>query len=64
VDITIANNSTVWWHPRAFATQNTDGVDGTDAFVEIPVFNESIKCVIANTAAGVITVRVIYDSED
>jgi hypothetical protein len=63
-DDTIANNSTVWWHPRAFATKNTDGADATDAFVKIPVLNESIKCVIANTAAGVITVAVYYDSDE
>ena len=62
-DITIANNVTVWWHPRALASVHTSGADSAITEVQIPVFNESIKCVIANTAAGVITVTVIYDSE-
>ncbi len=63
LDITVTKTATTWWHPRAFATQNTDGVAATDAFVQIPVFNESIKCVIANTAAGVIVVTVYYDAD-
>ncbi len=65
VDTTVANNTTTWFHPRAFATQNTDGADSTDAFVEIPVFKERIKCVTANAGTtGEITVTVLYDYED
>jgi len=65
VDTTVANNATTWFHPRAFATQNTDGAASTDAFVEIPVFQERIKCVTANAGTtGEITVTVLYDSEE
>lgn len=62
-DITIANNSTIWWHPRALSSKHSDGSAATE-YVMIPILNESIKCVIANTAAGVITVTVLYDSDN
>jgi hypothetical protein len=64
--LTAANvgTSTVWYHPRSFASQNTDGVNATDAFTEIPLFNERIKVVVDEggvSKSGTIT--VIYDSE-
>jgi hypothetical protein len=62
-DASVAKNATTWWYPRAFASQNTDGVDATDAFVEIWVFNERISAVIANAGTGVGTITVYYDSE-
>ena len=63
-DTSVANNSTVWWHPRALASVHTSGADSAITEVMIPVFKESIQCVIANTAAGTITVTVIYDSDE
>lgn len=63
-ETTIANNDTVWWHPRALAAKQADGAAATDAFVEIPVVNEAITCLTANAGTtGTITVTVIYDSE-
>ena len=65
IDLTVTASATTWYHPRAFATQNTDGDAATDAFVEIPLLNERIKCVTANAGTSKdITVTVIYDSED
>lgn len=63
-ETTIANNSTVWWHPRELASKQSDGSAATDAFVQIPVLNEPIQCVTANAGTtGTITVTVIYDAE-
>lgn len=64
-DITVTENTTTWWHPRALVAKVTDGSAGTDAFVEIPIYRERIKCVIANAGTtGVITVTVLYDAEE
>ena len=63
-DTTVANNSTVWWHPRALASKHSDGADATDFFAEIPVVDEPIACTIANAGTtGIITITVIYDTE-
>jgi hypothetical protein len=65
--LTAANvgTSTVWYHPRAFASQNTDGADATDAFVKIPVLNERIKVVVDEGGVSKEgTMTVYYDSED
>jgi hypothetical protein len=62
-DATVTKNTTTWWHPRAFASQNTDGADATDAFDEIAVLNERIKVVQSNATAGTTTITVIYDAE-
>ena len=65
IDLSATESATTWYHPRAFATQNTDGDPATDAFVEIPVLKERIKCVTANAGTTKdITVTVIYDSDD
>jgi hydrogenase maturation factor HypE len=62
-ETTIANNGTVWWHPRALVAKQADGAAATDAFAEIPVVNEAIQCVIANAGTtGTLTVTVIYDT--
>jgi hypothetical protein len=62
-DTSVANNDTVWWHPRALVAKQADGAAATDAFVEIPVVNEAITCVIANAGTtGIGTVTVIYDT--
>ena len=62
-DITATASATTWYHPRAFAARNTDGDAATDAFVEIPVLNERIKCVIANAGTTKdVAVTVIYDT--
>ncbi len=52
--LTAANvgTSVVWYHPRAFATQNTDGDAGADAFTEIPILNERIKVVVDEGGAS------------
>ncbi len=63
IDAAIANNATEWFHPRAFASQNTDGANATDAFVQIPVVNEPIQCVTTNAGTtGIITITVIYET--
>jgi len=63
IDLSATASATTWYHPRAFAAQNTDGGAATDAFVEIPVLNERIKCVIANAGATKdVAVTVIYDT--
>ncbi len=65
IDLTVTASTTSWYHPRAFATQNTDGAAATDAFVEIPVLNERIKCVIANAGTTYdVAVTVTYDSDE
>ena len=64
VDATVTKNTTTWWHPRAFASQNTDGADATDAFVQIPIYNERISAVFANAGTGVGTITVYYDSDE
>jgi len=59
----VSHNSVTWFHPRAFASQQTDGAAATDAFVEIPVLNERIKVVTTVAATGTVTFTVYYDSE-
>jgi len=51
VTITNAGTSTVTWHPRALASKVADGSDATDAFTELPLFDERIKCVVAQGGA-------------
>jgi len=64
-DTTTKETATTWYHPRAYANQEPDGDVSQDAFVEIPILNERIKCVIANTGAAKLgTVTVIYDSDE
>ena len=60
----VSHNSVTWFHPRAYASQNTDGAAATDAFVEIPILNERIKVVTSVAATGTVDITVIYDSED
>ena len=60
----VTKDATTWFHPRAFASQNTDAVAATDAFVCIPVFNERIKVVVTNAATGPAVFTVYYNSED
>jgi hypothetical protein len=63
-ETTVANNSSVWWHPRALASKVADGADATDFFVEIPILDEGITCVVANAGTtGTLTVTVVYDTE-
>jgi len=58
-------STTEWYFPRVLASDNADESISADSYVEIPILNERIKCVIANagTAADV-AVTVFYDSED
>lgn len=64
-DADVANNATVWWHPRALVAKHTDGTAATDAFAEIPVVDEPITCVITNAGTtGAITVTVLYDTDE
>ena len=60
----VSHNSVTWFHPRAFASQNTDGVAATDAFVEIPVLNERVKIVTSVAATGTVTFTLYYDSDE
>ncbi|MHC4705414.1 MAG: hypothetical protein ACYTFQ_33135 [Planctomycetota bacterium] len=59
----VSHNSVTWFHPRALASLNTAGTDGTDAFVEIPIFNERIKIVTSVAATGTVTLTVLYDAD-
>ena len=65
-DISVTASDTTWYHPRANAVDAADG----DAFtaenaVMIPVFNQRIKCVIANAGTTEdVAVTVIYDSDE
>ena len=59
----ITKDAVTWFHPRAFASQNTDGVAATDAFVAIPIFKERIKVVTSVMATGTVTFTVIYDTD-
>jgi len=61
---TVSHNSVTWFHPRAFASQNTDGAAATDAFVKIPVLNEQIKVVTSVAATGTVTFTLYYDSDE
>jgi hypothetical protein len=63
-DTTIANNSSVWWHPRALASKVADGADATDFFVEIPIQDEPVAFTITNAGTtGIITITLVYDTE-
>lgn len=59
----VSHNSVTWFHPRALASLNTAGTDGSDAFVAIPVLNERIKVVTSVAATGTVTFTLIYDSD-
>jgi hypothetical protein len=60
----VPNNATTWYFPRQLADDSGDESAATDAYVEIPVVTERIKCVAANAGAtGSITVTVIIDSD-
>ena len=64
VDVSVTASATTWYFPRVLVTNSADGNAGTDSFVDIPVFNERISCVIAN--AGTledVEVTVLYDTE-
>lgn len=64
IDLTTKETATTWYHPRALATVHSTGAVSAIVAVEIPVLNERIKCVIANTGGAKLgTVTVIYDSE-
>jgi RecB family endonuclease NucS len=58
-ETTIDNNATSWFYPRVMAIANEAG----SAFMgaDIYAYDESLKCVVAGTAAGVITVTVFYE---
>lgn len=59
-----AGTSTVWFYPRALANKNTDGAAATDFLVDIFVFSERIKLVVAqggNATSGSMT---IYTEEE
>jgi len=57
-------STTEWFYPRRLADDQADASISTDCYVEIPVFNERIKCVITNAGtAKDVAVTVIYDSE-
>ncbi len=60
----VSHNSVTWFHPRAFASQNTDGVAATDAFVKIPLLNERVKVVTSVAATGTITFTLFYENDD
>jgi hypothetical protein len=63
-DAAVGTNATEWFHPRALASKVADGSAATDAFVEIPVVDEPIAFAITNAGTtGIITVTVIYDTE-
>lgn len=65
IDLTATESATTWYHPRQLATKGADGAAATDAFVEIPVFNERISCVLANAGTTKdVAVTVIYDSDE
>jgi hypothetical protein len=58
-------STTEWYFPRRLASDHADESTSADCYVEIPVLNERIKCVIS--AAGTdedVTVTVFYDSEE
>lgn len=64
VDATVSSNATTWWHVRQLIANGADGSAATDAFAELFLVNERIKCVAANAGTtGVITVLVIYDAD-
>lgn len=60
----VTKDAVVWFHPRAFASKNTDGVAATDAFVAIPLFNERLKIVTSVAASGTITFTLFYETDD
>ncbi len=64
--LTAANvgTSVVWYHPRAFASQNTDGDAAADAFAEIHVLNERIKVVVDEGGASKEGSMTIYYDTD
>lgn len=63
-DLTATESATTWYYPRALVTVHTTGAVSAIAVAEIPVFNERIKCVIANAGTTKdVAVTVIYDSE-
>jgi hypothetical protein len=56
-----AGTTEVWFYPRAFPNQNTDGAAEADAREDIHVFKERIKVVVAqggNVLTGSITVYI------
>ena len=56
-----AGTSEVWFYPRAFPNQNTDGAAEADAREDIYVFKERIKVVVAQggaTKTGSITAYI------
>lgn len=64
VDAAVAQTATTWWHPRQLVANGADGSPASDAFAEIPVVKERIKCVTTNAGTtGIITVTIIYDAD-
>ena len=58
-------STTEWFYPRRLADDQADESVSADFYVQIPVLNERIKCVVANAGTTKdIAVTVIYDSED
>ena len=49
--VTNAGTSTVTWHPRAIPNKVADASAFTDTDVELPLFDERIKCVVAQGGA-------------
>lgn len=60
----VSHNSVTWFHPRALASLNTSGANGTDAFVKIPLYNEKVKVVTSVAATGTVTFTLIYETDD
>ena len=64
IDLTTTADATTWYYPKQLVTDGADGSAATDAYAEIPLYNESITCVTANAGTtGKITVTVFFDSE-
>jgi len=65
VDLSATESATTWYYPRALVSVHTTGDVSAIAVAEIPVFNERIKCVIANAGTTAdVAVTVIYDSDE
>lgn len=64
-DAAVTNNGTKWWYPRALANKVADGAAATDAFVQIPLFDEAITFTITNAGTtGVITLTAIFETDE
>ena len=59
----VSHNSVTWFHPRAIPNKVADGAAFTDASVDIPLYNESVKVVTSIAATGTVTFTLIYETD-